>query len=239
MILLVFLALVVLWTQTRAVWLACALVLPVVLLALVVHSLQHPRSGKVLMIILAGTAVLAAAVLLNGGIIEKRLMTDVERVVSLLTTENVEGLDATGLRSRMPLWAEAWERIEARPLTGWGAGTSEMLIVSSGVKPPQSHFHNLYLQLLAEIGVVGLCLFLLWVGLALKTASTACGPRTRDFSLLLFLLAAIALFLLAGMFQIRHDDERGHFFLILFGALAVSRAMVAGSDPDRDGEQTQ
>ncbi|BCO31219.1 hypothetical protein TspCOW1_13220 [Thiohalobacter sp. COW1] len=230
LLLVVALAIVVLWSQTRAVWVALAVILPTLLLAMAWHGWRHGRGGRTLLLLLAGAGMLGATIVFNADIVDKRLAR-VEGGFLAILTDDGGGLEGSGLQYRVPLWEQARKLIGERPWFGWGAGTSRMLISELDIKQSLTHYHNLYLQLLVELGAVGLVLFLLWVVTALKTFWPAGRRDERDFPLLLFLLAAMALFLLAGLFQIRHDDERGHFFLISFGALAVSRALYAGVAP--------
>lgn len=226
------LAVVVLWTQTRAVWLACALVLPLVVIVMCLQAWKYHDNRRAIALMIVVVGLLGAAVFSASHILERRLSDETSGFMALLSDES-EGYGSSGLRYRVPLWQDALERIRARPLLGWGAGTSEMLIAHSDAEHSANltHYHNLYLQLLVELGVAGFVLFLVWIGMALKTAVVGGRGMREAFPVIVFLFAAIALFLLAGLFQIRHDDERGHYLLILFGALAAHRAMFmfAGS----------
>lgn len=236
LILLGCLAVVVLWTQTRAVWLAGALVLPLVMIVMCLQAWKYHDNRRAIALMIVIVGLLGAAVFSASHILEHRLSDEASGFIALLSDES-DVYGSSGLRYRVPLWRDALERIRARPVLGWGAGTSEMLIASSDTEHAASltHYHNLYLQLLVELGAVGLGLFLAWIAVGLKTA-VAGGRGVREaFPVIVFLFAAIALFLLAGLFQIRHDDERGHYLLILFGALAAHRAMFAGPGDSDEG----
>lgn len=234
------LAVVVLWTQTRAVWLACALVLPLVAVVMCLQAWKYHDNRRAIALMVVVVGLLGVVVISTGHILERRLSDESRGFLSLLSDE-VDDYGNSGLRFRVPLWRDALQRIQARPVLGWGAGTSEMLITASDTEHSSdlTHYHNLYLQLLVELGAVGLGLFLVWIGVALKTAIRGGRNAPETFPVVVFLFAAIALFLLAGLFQIRHDDERGHYFLILFGALATHRAMFseAGARAERKANQ--
>ncbi len=65
------------------------------------------------------------------------------------------------------LWPFAWEVFKAHPVLGSGLYTYNPAFTSMGMTPLMHtagimHPHNIYLQLLAETGVVGLCFFLLF-----------------------------------------------------------------------------
>jgi O-antigen ligase len=82
---------------------------------------------------------------------------------------------------RLDLWQVGWRMVEDEPLTGVGAGNYEVASVHYLLEPGEverSDFivdnpkvtHNVYLQMAAELGVVGLALFL-----AIAATSVASG----------------------------------------------------------------
>ncbi len=85
---------------------------------------------------------------------------------------------------RLDLWQVGWRMFEAEPVRGVGAGNFEISSVHYLLEPGEverSDFivdkpkvaHNTYLQFLAELGIVGLLLFLSVVALALGSALRA------------------------------------------------------------------
>lgn len=71
-------------------------------------------------------------------------------------------------RERIELTRYGWELWLQRPFTGWGWGsTSELVPKAVLVQQEYPHFHNTWVQLLAEVGVVGwlLVAMFLWFGL--------------------------------------------------------------------------
>ncbi|MFB3814975.1 MAG: O-antigen ligase family protein [Terriglobales bacterium] len=94
-------------------------------------------------------------------------------------TENIEvvlaalGKDPT-LTGRTVLWTLAIEHVAEHPLFGWGynafwsgSGGSAVRWSAGWLVP---HAHNGYLDLCLDLGIVGLCLFLLSFGLRLRRA---------------------------------------------------------------------
>lgn len=79
------------------------------------------------------------------------------------------------------LWPFAWEVFKAHPIFGSGLYTYNSAFSSLGLVPIRHspeimHPHNIYLQLLAETGIIGLFLFLAFAGsVILRTAK-----RVRD-----------------------------------------------------------
>jgi O-antigen ligase len=84
---------------------------------------------------------------------------------------------------RVDIWTVGWRMVEAHPITGVGTGNFPNTATDYLFRPgalfsryivDQPHAaHNLYLQVLAELGVVGLALFLGIVGFLLSCAGRA------------------------------------------------------------------
>jgi O-Antigen ligase len=76
--------------------------------------------------------------------------------------------------SRAHYWGVAWRAYEDEPLRGQGAGTyGRSWLAERPVPQPVLDAHSLYLEMLAELGPVGLLL------LALALAAPLAGPRSR------------------------------------------------------------
>ena len=96
---------------------------------------------------------------------------------------------ADGGTGRTDIWKVGWRIVEAKPALGAGAGNFPAVAVHYVLRPghlkrsdlvveqPQVT-HNTYLQILAELGVVGLALFLAIVGVSVRAALGA----ARSFS---------------------------------------------------------
>ena len=108
------------------------------------------RAGYVL------SSAVATCVLLVLGIISIPLLTE------------VVGKDAT-FSGRTKIWSASWWAIEREPWHGYGLGglfnsstpITEAIIERVGFKVP--HAHNGVLQLVLELGVIGLVLFLIYL----------------------------------------------------------------------------
>ncbi|HLI94597.1 MAG TPA: O-antigen ligase family protein, partial [Candidatus Baltobacteraceae bacterium] len=73
-----------------------------------------------------------------------------------------------GVGSRAQLWPAAIELFRRHPLTGVGAGNFEFLLRSVGLAGVQTHAGSLWLQTLAEQGLVGLAGLLVFAIVALR-----------------------------------------------------------------------
>ncbi|GAA2758398.1 O-antigen ligase family protein [Actinopolymorpha rutila] len=186
---------------------------------------------------LAATAVMLGAGLVLGGRLRGRIaalcgvlvLIGVFYYAFLAPTESVDRLvsvvhsDASGRRSdasnRFPLWAHAARLIAQQPIAGVGAGNYRAAVEQRFGRDPatdavhQRIVHNSYLEIQAELGIVGMLLFLTVVGGAVATAfRSAQGAATdgdRDGELLargiligLIGLLAAQLFL-SGEYQVQ------------------------------------
>lgn len=105
------------------------------------------------------------------------------------------------VRERRLLWAEAAAMIAERPLLGWGVNTyakNEPLFKPQGSAAPDHQYaHNGYLQMAAEVGLVGLAAFVaVFVsGLSLCLKRLIHAPPSTERTLGLALAAGIVSFL--------------------------------------------
>ena len=151
------------------------------------------RGGRSL--ILAGGVVLALAVVAGAVALDvpDRVGRQYERFLagnSLSTRAVGERLTSPGNNGRLDLWRGALEGLSDAPLLGQGAGTFQILWAGGR----NSDFdavdaHSLYLEVLAELGLVGLVL--LAVALLTLLVKLAIRARGRERSLYAALVASM------------------------------------------------
>lgn len=81
---------------------------------------------------------------------------------------------------RYDIWKEAWKSFEDEPLHGTGAGSYEFTWNQRGVGGFVRDAHSLYLESLAELGVIGLMLVFLFLGAVLAAVVLAVRSATSD-----------------------------------------------------------
>ena len=162
--------------------------------ALPARSLFHFRRQKA-----AFVALVAVGGAISLGAAANEILPRVESVFSPSSSASAES-EGSG---RLVFWSAAWMSVKERPLLGLGFGTfprvsNDLIVRTPGVnfqhfelRPKGSQVHNAYLGTLAELGVVGLFLFLgLLISTALALRRTArradarerissCASRTR------------------------------------------------------------
>jgi O-antigen ligase len=150
---------------------------------------------------------------------------------------------------RTDLWTVAWRMVEDDPVKGIGAGnfptTSVHFLLEPGVVADSDLFvnepkvvHNSYLETWAELGIVGLGLFLCILGFGLYAAGKAMRTFARHGDHRMELIArslfvALAAVFAADFFGSRQYNKELWFLLGLAPALwAIARARGADLDTD-------
>lgn len=113
------------------------------------------------------------------------VMTMVVYVAAFAPPEARKRLTASdGGSGRDDIWRVGWRMVEANPVNGVGLGNFRLTSIDYLLRPGQiksDEFiiakpkvaHNIYLETLAELGVIGLVLFLSIIGFALRCALKA------------------------------------------------------------------
>lgn len=179
------------WIETgrwRNLWTACALVL---LLATTVVT--EGRSGY--LVLLAATAAFVLGSLLHKGLSPARALAGalamaglglalvaaspvarerIDRAVTEMRGYESQAEHGTSMGLRMYFWRDAVTLISQRPVFGWGTGSyakvqGELVAERSGAAGMQTTDpHNQYLKIAAETGLVGLVIFLVFLGSLLR-----------------------------------------------------------------------
>jgi hypothetical protein len=175
------------------------------------------------LVFLALAALLAAFVRYGGPVSLARKGYDAFTTTSGETPVNLNQRLFTFSGSyRAELWEAAWHDYEDHPLLGSGPGTYEQYWNAN--RPLQHKVrdaHNLYLEVLAELGPIGLALLLVALGAPLAAAFLARGSPFVPAA-----VAAYAAYLVHA--AVDWDWEMG---AVTLAALAIAAALVAAADP--------
>jgi putative inorganic carbon (HCO3(-)) transporter len=176
-------------TYTRSSWLGLAAALIVML------ALTRPRWLPALAI------VIIALVMFSPGHFRARL-------VSVFDPQNVWN------RERTYMWSAGVRIFRDHPITG--VGLQDLHAVYDRYRPPESseragHLHSVPVQIAASMGMVGLAAFAWLYGALLWSAArdlrAACRARGLGAGVRLGVTAALAGFLVAGLFEWNFGDE--------------------------------
>jgi O-antigen ligase len=158
-------------------------------------------------------------------------------------------LELKGGTGRTDIWTVGWRMVENQPLQGVGAGNFPVASIHYLLEPGallRTDFivdnpkvaHNTYLNVLAELGVVGLALFLAIIAFPMWWAARAAGFAARAGDRQLEVLARAMVVVIVGLlaadfFGSRQYSKQLWLLLSLCPVLlAISRAELASR---RDG----
>jgi O-antigen ligase len=214
---LVALPLAIVATKTRAVWLSFALSV----LWLLFFSPSRRLRRACLCLVLAGAVGLAAVV------------TFADRNTTLS-----DRLEERGpVMFRMAVYEAGWEMFLKKPLAGWGATDMQTDLSKriSDFHQEQFFFHNTYLEIVVQYGLVGLSLYL-WividlfkVGRKRRGARTEGGFLDEQFRALWPLLLGV--YLLNASFVVMNYQFVNGFLFTLAGLLAAQNRRGAKVEP--------
>jgi O-antigen ligase len=195
------------------------------LLALgVVAALSRSRRGLVLLMLGAGLVLGLATLVLQGFAATHSVAGAFNLLFHFSSIAEAQEPGHVGRRSQ--LWAAAIALWRSHPLLGVGAGNFELELGSVGLTGVRTHANSLYLQSLAEGGIVGLAATLALVAASL--ASFARGPF-REPLVLGALAASLGFALHQCVDLLVFYPKVGEFWWILL-ALGVSRREAAASE---------
>lgn len=141
--------------------------------------------------------------------------------IKLHNLETSYYLTAGKIISRLPIWKAAVEKFTNNPV--WGVGlSSDYYDEIKNLNYP--HPHSVFLQFLAETGLLGFCLYAVFITLIIKKVISDCRliPNSADKLVYLFYPLSFTFFLLFSNF---HFAIHENYYLWYFGGI------IAGFDP--------
>lgn len=141
LLLLIGLPLAILATKTRAVWISFALS---VLVLLFMFPSARVRRACLYLVLAAGFGSLCALT-----------FQDVNQSI----TDRLQ--ERSPVEFRMAMYRAGWDMFRAKPLFGWGAGQVQADLEKriSDFHQSEFYFHNTFLEIAVEFGVVGVALY--------------------------------------------------------------------------------
>ena len=220
-------------TQSRGSWLA--FIVAIVMSAALLLFLR--RSGVVaairrhrLTVAVALLMILSFSWLMHG-VVGKRLAAEAD-VYEALVSFDREEIPYTSVGRRFHMWIYGIQEWIDRPLFGWGSGSARTLLQLEPELSRHPHFHNAYLQIAIELGVVGLAVFGVVVMLLIGRLVDRFRKKEVPLDIFVFLGGSWAMVFTWGLIDTRFSQSDGRFLLLmLLGAtMAFGRGWVR---PDR------
>jgi O-antigen ligase len=152
-----------------------------------------------------------------------------------------------GVGMRLAIWKETIQLVRARPITGHGLGTYDIVAYTLAENAADHedlyrgagwHAHNVYLHLLAETGILGLAVWLyLWSAILLQLFNAWRRATPGDRPVLAGSLWATSAFLMLSATEVMiaarvHASFRMNLTLAFLVALALSECSRATRSPN-------
>jgi O-antigen ligase len=213
-------------TQSRAGW--GALLVAVLLTGTIFifkerMTLKMTKIRQLVIIGLVVSLLLGGLLATNFDRLSTRILSERDVYTTLLSFDRTKiPYTSVGIRAHMLLYGiELWQE---KPLLGWGIGSSRSLLAMDDHLKVNDHphFHNNYLELLVEQGVVGLLFYALAFIILMRGLfkAYAAGNVARD--LFYYLIGAWSMVLIWSLADSRmvHVDVR--FALLLLSGITFS-----------------
>jgi O-antigen ligase len=163
--------------------------------------------------------VLLIAVLIGGGFFTSN-------VANILKQRLAPGIDAPSVSARLSLYEIAWDNWKKHPLVGRGPGTSRLMIQQAGEEyeavKRYDHLHNVFFDMAAQIGIVGIAFVGFSWFLIIRQASHSKSFKSIDKKYVLFALGAIAMMLGTGIVNQPFHSPHGVYLAGFLGGICYS-----------------
>lgn len=165
--------------------------------------------------------------------IRNRLMSEYGSVVLIVSGGSADVCSPELLRSSIGqhwlLFGAFWKEFLSRPLIGWGPGTMEALIDSSGLSEAAGlrfpHFHNSYFNVLAEFGIIGFGMVSLMFFLIFRAAWMNFRKGLIPSDLFFLVVGTLTIFGLCALTGEPLQSTNGGHVISLLGGISYSLNM--------------
>lgn len=208
-----------LYSLSRANWLAGLLVIP---LTLALFAVKTDRLNRSVFVKggLVGIFLLAAAVVPAKDIFMNRLMEERETLKIILNGDSDVPSTSWGYRISMcRIFAEHWLE---RPFLGWGPGASEQLLSRYGGLTNFEHFHNSFFEILIQLGLCGFIFYLLLFYVLFKASRRGYRLARLPLDTALFLGAGFVFSAIVAVTDDLLGSRHGAFVLTLAGGIVYA-----------------
>ncbi|MGF1644547.1 MAG: O-antigen ligase family protein [Thiotrichales bacterium] len=203
-------------SQARAAWVATLIVVPVSLAALWFtrhHGHKVTRSEWTALALIM--IVLTVSIVSYQDVIVKRSFSELPTIKAAIEGNSVE-FDNFGKRYHM--WKLGVEKALERPWLGHGPGSVPEYLANQRLEINHfTHLHNMYLDLLVRVGIVGFILVMAIFGLLLHAVISEWRAGRLEAKMAIFVLGALALFMIDNLSGYTLSRAQGRFYLALVG----------------------
>jgi O-antigen ligase len=222
--LLLMTAIVVLTSQTRAVWLGTVIVAGIATLPWTILFIGEKTSHiKFKSTMLYATMITVFLIVTSSSeLINSRINNTVNHTLHISQLE-LKNIPASSAGIRLHQWDLALDLIKEKPILGHGGSTKKHLIKISNMPEGAighfGHFHNSYLELGVAYGLGSSIAFIFTLGFLLFRTIKAYRNNHIGSELAFWGISWIIFFAVINMFESYVMYRTGYFLLIVFGGI--------------------
>lgn len=216
----------IVFSQSRSVWLASV----IIFIPIVFYHLYKTNQIKFKALALLAITLIAIAFMTNLPKIVKQRVLSLKTIYTNALKDDfefqAESVTDLSILERLQLYRLFLEKWKERPTLGYGPGTSEILLkrVDSHYEhlSRYDHFHNIFFDLLIQLGVVGLILYAGCFFIIIRQLVRGKQNGQLELDYYLVALGGLALIAIAAQFAQPLSATRGLYAVGLLGAIAYA-----------------
>ncbi len=237
-------------SQSRGVWLAFLVAVPTIFVALKIARRSRRQAAPALFKPMLALSLLVAGILaVNWNTITTRVTSE-QQELGMVVAQGLEKVPLSSSIYRLHLWQFGLEKWLQRPLTGWGPGTTHALVDADdnpGLRDDRGmsfdHLHNAYLEVVLQLGLIGMVLIALVCGLMISKLMEAYRHQRVSPYYIAFLFGNFVLISVYSLTDFRHLHWNWRFYWLIIAGISFAYSLMNGKTtgqsadaPDTDGQ---
>lgn len=214
----------VIFSQSRSAWIGSVLIsLPATF-----YYLHRTRQTRLGVFGIAGFCILVLSLTNFPAIMKSRIFEASYHKVFLEETDgDIISINDRSISERLLMFKIAWELCKKQPFFGYGPGVSSIQLRAVRDAYPgkiqlYDHFHNFVLDMLFQLGAIGLTFYGLLFYTLIRQLIRSRLNAYVDFDIFLFVLASFALIAISCMADQPLNHTKGLYIIVFLGGICYS-----------------
>ncbi|MGH1439311.1 MAG: O-antigen ligase family protein [Cellvibrionaceae bacterium] len=215
----------VVFTQTRAVWLGLLSSMPLLLLSIL--FLKKQSLSSIIRSFFIGVLLVLLLMFSFQDIIQKRftLLAQIfESTPEITISERL--MQDRSFFLRAATWKDSLKWSAERPLLGWGGNIEKHIVAETSIRLEKKihfrHLHNSYLETLSNYGVFGLTILLLLCAYLVFCAHKSWRSNTMPTPIYVFLIGFLPFWTVINIFESYFYYSSGEYILAIVGGIILT-----------------
>ncbi|MEJ2426252.1 MAG: O-antigen ligase family protein [Candidatus Thiodiazotropha sp.] len=162
-------------------------------------------------------------------------VTSEQKELGIVVSQGLEKAPLSSSTYRLHLWQFGLEKWLQRPFTGWGPGTTHALVEADnnpGLRDERGvsfdHLHNAYLEVVFQLGLIGIVLIALVCGLMIAKLMEAYRRKRVSLYFIAFLFGNFALISVYSLTDFRHLHWNWRFYWLIIAGITFAYPLMNG-----------